>query len=298
MGLYCLHNLSPPLFHRDVKSENVFLMKRAEIGIGEIENLKNPVAKLGDFGLSVLSDCDLKVFENINPRYAAPEILSNLSYNGKVDIYSFGIMLWELVYRKIAFKDFDEGPFEMEQIQQAVTSGVRPPLKRRDPLDRLINRCVHQDPNQRPTALEVCESIRSLVSMRTPKLFPFLPPLPSLNRDDMQSFTEKSTTFDLCNMFKLPDPTEDQKSHRIILSKLADRILWLGCYNGSLIAFNVDKFPFRPCFASSLSLREEKLSSGISALEVCPSLMQVWTARENGIIQVVPQFSIHCSHLN
>ena len=55
-----LHSLSPPLLHRDLKSPNVFLTRPLMGGIEESYYLNNSVAKVGDFGLSVFYETELK----------------------------------------------------------------------------------------------------------------------------------------------------------------------------------------------------------------------------------------------
>ena len=67
-GLAYLHNLDPPIMHRDLKSPNIFLLKRLnrEISLSEERIAQEPLAKIGDFGLSVRLDSmlasSLKVF--------------------------------------------------------------------------------------------------------------------------------------------------------------------------------------------------------------------------------------------
>ena len=115
-----------PLF-RDLKTPNIFLTRKFCDGIKDKVVEKEIMAKIGDFGLSemMLGTTHLKgsVADGINPRfaigtiflynntnntnnrYAAPEIIEGNYFSLKSDVYSMGLLLWELRYRKIAFYD-------------------------------------------------------------------------------------------------------------------------------------------------------------------------------------------------
>ena len=105
-GLSYIHNRKPHnLIHRDIKPTNILLTN-------------SKVAKISDFGLSkfytmkmVPSNDDLVIMSNRDnyieltknvgtERYMSPEILSFIEYNNKVDIYSSGILLYELFENK------------------------------------------------------------------------------------------------------------------------------------------------------------------------------------------------------
>jgi serine/threonine protein kinase len=83
----------------------------------------------------------------------APEVIAHKQYNGKADVYSFGILLWELLTQKTPYEN-------MTPIQAAVgvvQEGLRPPMP--DGLNRrlkdLIERCWDADPDVRPTFPEL-----------------------------------------------------------------------------------------------------------------------------------------------
>ena len=78
----------------------------------EQQNQKyEPIAKLGDFGLSVVMNLHkLKQNEkgkigHIHPMYAPPELLREGSYSHSSDIFAFGSILWELTRRRKVFDD-------------------------------------------------------------------------------------------------------------------------------------------------------------------------------------------------
>ena len=84
-----LHNLSPePIIHRDISSSNVLLS-------GPVRS--KWVVKLSDFGsANFLWHTSEQSRAPGNPTYAAPEVLSPHSHSEKMDVYSFGVLLFEI----------------------------------------------------------------------------------------------------------------------------------------------------------------------------------------------------------
>jgi serine/threonine protein kinase len=117
--------------------------------------------KLLDFGLgkvleiaSVDSD---EVFtmsgETGSLRYMAPEVADALPYNSSVDVYSFGVILWELNSFKKPFEGLNRELF----YERIVHGGERPPLSRKWPLEltKLMTECWDADMRNRPKFKEI-----------------------------------------------------------------------------------------------------------------------------------------------
>jgi serine/threonine protein kinase len=79
-------------------------------------------------------------------------------YDPKVDVYFFGVILWEMVERKIPSRDKSA----REIYDHVITRGWRLPIARDVPesLRKLIDRCWHANPDERPDFTEIIELFR------------------------------------------------------------------------------------------------------------------------------------------
>ncbi|KAK4744343.1 hypothetical protein SAY87_010655 [Trapa incisa] len=133
-GMQYLH--SRGILHRDLKSENLLL--------GEAM-----CVKVADFGISCLeTQCDSPKGFTSTYRWMAPEMIKEKHHTKKVDVYSFAIVLWEILTALIPFDDMTP-----EQAAFAVCQkNARPPMPSHCPeaLQHLISRCWSSNPNKRP----------------------------------------------------------------------------------------------------------------------------------------------------
>ena len=84
------------------------------------------------------------------PLWMAPEVLAGKSFNEKADVYSFGIVLWEILTRKEPFEEFES----FEEFRMAVCMHhIRPPIPPNTlpRLASLIEACWQPEPQHRPT---------------------------------------------------------------------------------------------------------------------------------------------------
>jgi serine/threonine protein kinase len=114
-------------------------------------------AKLTDFGASAVFGLRRKSLSKDvgTVRYAAPELLDGRPYDGKVDVYAYAMLLWEMVTSRYPFADCEFGV----QVEKRVCAGGRPDLPRDCPgppaFQALIRQCWSQDPVERPKFDEV-----------------------------------------------------------------------------------------------------------------------------------------------
>ncbi|CAB4421509.1 unnamed protein product [Rhizophagus irregularis] len=133
--LYSIHYVG--IIHRDLHSGNIFINKK--------------FAYIGDLGISKsATECT----DNNNEKYGiipymAPEIFQGHEYTEASDIYSFGMIMWELMTGRRPFWD------EIHDLELIIKicDGLRPPIVTNAPKGyiELMKECWHSDPNKRPT---------------------------------------------------------------------------------------------------------------------------------------------------
>ena len=160
-GMKYLHTTSwPPIIHRDLKTPNVLvdsLDERAEV-----------IAKVADFGLSQVLASTTKGRSVANPVWLAPEIMKSEDYTEKADVYSYGVMLYELASRADFFGDTKF----MSQLENRVIEGERPMIPAETPPEfaDLIVRCWDGDAEKRPSFVEIVDRLREGMEIHQPDL--------------------------------------------------------------------------------------------------------------------------------
>eukprot|EP00466_Bigelowiella_natans_P017559 jgi/Bigna1/75293/fgenesh1_pg.33_\ len=143
-ALAYLHSLTPPIIHRDVKSHNFLVTDTYMV-------------KLADFGESRIVDETIMTGYIGSHAYMSPEIITSAPYNTKADVYSFGIVLWEVLTQQRPY----EGIKQMSVLRNVVKLSLRPPLTPDipNPLTELLRETWAANPESRPSARQVIERL-------------------------------------------------------------------------------------------------------------------------------------------
>mmetsp|Transcript_51753 Transcript_51753/g.129911 ORF Transcript_51753/g.129911 Transcript_51753/m.129911 type:complete len:515 (-) Transcript_51753:971-2515(-) len=146
LGMNWLHRSQPQIIHRDLKPSNLL--------IDEYRNVK-----VCDFGLSAVKTIGTTLQDKDSipgtPLWMAPEVLMGKPLDEKADVYSFAIVMWEMVAQEEPFPEFES----YREFRQAICfDNVRPPLTcppLKQPIPASIRHMMqaawHKDPPKRPS---------------------------------------------------------------------------------------------------------------------------------------------------
>ncbi|KAA8497877.1 putative serine/threonine-protein kinase WNK2 [Porphyridium purpureum] len=135
-----LHSQNPPIIHRDLKCDNIFINGH----VGEV--------KLGDLGLSTQTDAERAFTVIGTPEFMAPELYEE-SYTESVDVYAFGMCMLEMLTMEYPYMECQNPA----QIFRKVFQGEKPKsfnrLKKGE-FKSVIGACLEREKN-RPTARQL-----------------------------------------------------------------------------------------------------------------------------------------------
>ncbi|CAA7398782.1 unnamed protein product [Spirodela intermedia] len=138
-GMAYVHELG--FIHRDLKSDNLLIFGDKSI-------------KIADFGVARIEvQTEGMTPETGTYRWMAPEMIQHRPYNHKVDVYSFGIVLWELITGMLPFQNMAAVQAAFAVVNRNVRPGI--PSDCLPVLGEIMSRCWHVDPDVRPTFAEV-----------------------------------------------------------------------------------------------------------------------------------------------
>lgn len=158
IGMNYLHTNDPPVLHRDLKSLNILLTNKIE------KSSDTSDIKISDFGLSRLYQKSCILSGHLGTCYwMAPEIIVKKRYSTKVDVYSYGIIIWEVCTRKTPY-----GCMSQQQVQFYVSVKKGRPNMKIIPNDtppkiiQLMQMCWDHEPNNRPTFEFIVDFLRNI----------------------------------------------------------------------------------------------------------------------------------------
>ncbi|XP_024973886.1 serine/threonine-protein kinase STY17-like isoform X2 [Cynara cardunculus var. scolymus] len=145
-GMSYLHQNN--IIHRDLKTANL-LMDEHE------------VVKVADFGVArVQTQSGVMTAETGTYRWMAPEVIEHKPYDHKADVFSFGIVLWELLTGEVPYSYLTPLQAAVGVVQQ----GLRPtiPKQTHPKLTELLDSCWQQNPASRPDFTQILDKLKQL----------------------------------------------------------------------------------------------------------------------------------------
>mgnify|MGYP000982516575 CR=1 FL=1 len=134
-GMGYLHSLSPSIIHRDLKSQNLLVAPDFSV-------------QVADFGLSRECLHQAAMTRVGSVQWAAPEVLLGQSYSHKCDLWSFGVVCWEVLTARVPFDGMSPATVATQVAMEGMRLPVPPGVSIR--LLRLIARCWSEQPEHRP----------------------------------------------------------------------------------------------------------------------------------------------------
>lgn len=145
-GMNYLHQNN--IIHRDLKTANL-LMDEHE------------VVKVADFGVArVQTQSGVMTAETGTYRWMAPEVIEHKPYDHKADVFSFGIVLWELLTGQLPYSSLTPLQAAVGVVQKALRPTI--PKTTHPRFAELLERCWQQDPTQRPHFSDIVEILQNL----------------------------------------------------------------------------------------------------------------------------------------
>ncbi|XP_018419093.1 PREDICTED: serine/threonine-protein kinase WNK4-like [Nanorana parkeri] len=142
-GLHFLHTRCPPIIHRDLKCDNIFITGPTGF------------VKIGDLGLATLKSASFAKSVIGTPEFMAPEMYEE-KYDEAVDVYAFGMCMLEMATSEYPYSECQNAA----QIYRKVTSGMKPDsfFKVKVPeLKEIIEGCIRMNKNERYTIQDLLE---------------------------------------------------------------------------------------------------------------------------------------------
>ncbi|XP_041352732.1 mitogen-activated protein kinase kinase kinase 11-like isoform X2 [Gigantopelta aegis] len=165
-GMHYLHEEAPlSLIHRDLKSSNILLKESMDN-----EDLDNKTLKITDFGLARELDQTTRMSAAGTYAWMAPEVIKSSRFSKFSDVWSYGVVLWELLTGETPYKGIDA----LGVAYGVAVNKLTLPIPSTCPslFSQLMTDCWNQECHERPTFLEILERLDEIAQssfMNTPQ---------------------------------------------------------------------------------------------------------------------------------
>ncbi|RHZ59649.1 hypothetical protein Glove_362g50 [Diversispora epigaea] len=244
-GLYGIH--SQNIVHRDLHSGNI------------LYNSRNIIWRISDLGLSGPVD---KPSNSIygNLPYIAPEVICGEIYTTKSDIYSVGILMWEVITGETPFDDYEH---DLE-LAIDIVKGCRPKIYEYIPHEYsiLIKQCWDANPDNRPDVSTILEKMDSLTMSLYNKM--------DKQQENIENIQFKNLKSKIKNFFKLK--SKKDKNNQVIINTQLSKNTKSKIYriqNSKVYSFNI---PIKP--RNATDEEQQAFDSKQSEFEISEEMQQ------------------------
>ncbi|KAM9777976.1 mitogen-activated protein kinase kinase kinase 9 [Neosynchiropus ocellatus] len=155
-GMLYLHcEAIVPVIHRDLKSSNILILERVEM-----DDLSNKTLKITDFGLAREWHRTTKMSAAGTYAWMAPEVIRSSTYSKGSDIWSYGVLLWELLTSEVPFRGIDGLAVAYGVAMNKLSLPI--PSTCPEPFARLMEDCWSQDPHCRPNFTTILDQLTAI----------------------------------------------------------------------------------------------------------------------------------------
>nr|XP_058165509.1 mitogen-activated protein kinase kinase kinase 21 isoform X2 [Dasypus novemcinctus] len=155
-GMFYLHEEAVvPILHRDLKSSNILLLEKIEH-----DDICNKTLKITDFGLAREWHRTTKMSAAGTYAWMAPEVIKSSLFTKGSDIWSYGVLLWELLTGEVPYRGIDGLAVAYGVAVNKLTLPI--PSTCPEPFAKLMKECWEQDPHIRPSFALILEQLTAI----------------------------------------------------------------------------------------------------------------------------------------
>ncbi|XDC87956.1 hypothetical protein R6Z07F_019129 [Ovis aries] len=155
-GMLYLHEEAVvPILHRDLKSSNILLLEKIEY-----DDICNKTLKITDFGLAREWHRTTRMSAAGTYAWMAPEVIKSSLFSKGSDIWSYGVVLWELLTGEVPYRGIDGLAVAYGVAVNKLTLPI--PSTCPEPFAKLMKECWQQDPHIRPSFASILEQLTEI----------------------------------------------------------------------------------------------------------------------------------------